>query len=112
MRLAVNLIANGRYYREGDDVDEALVPSNLRKLNHEYAAGIRRDREGMDGSKPAPHPSARAKGKADQRWVRRGFAFRKVELESLVPGERLYGRKAGSSAFFRVGRVPKGANAV
>ena len=37
MRLAVNILSGGRYYREGDEVDEKLIPPNLRQINDAYA---------------------------------------------------------------------------
>jgi hypothetical protein len=116
VKLAVNLIANGRYYREGDDVDEALLPLSLRKLNSGYAAKIRRDREGMDVGTSQRPTSARAKpANPNQRYVRRKSAFVPVsDSTKLEPGEKLYVREKGVNPprFVRVGHVPKGANAV
>ena len=99
-------------------MDEKLIPPNLRQINDAYAQRLRAQRAEADGLEGEPRgsvPAARAKAKPakpDQRWVRRGFAFRRIEEQNLIPGERLYGRKEGSSAFFRVGHVPRAENPV
>jgi hypothetical protein len=118
MRLAVNVIHNGRYFREGDDVDEELIPSSLRRVNDNYAAKIQRQREEADANEgePAPqHPRPRAHAKAQgkpspgQKYVRRKFGFQRVDGLTLVAGEKVYKREG--NAFVRVGRVPKGEKA-
>ena len=113
MRLAVNLIlANGRYVRAGDDIDESLVPANLRQVNAKYAAGTQRERDDADASEgegvsPRPH-AGKPKPATGQKYVRRGYAFRRIEeQEPLFPGEKLF--KRVGNAFVRVGRVPKEA---
>ena len=111
MRLAVNVIANGRYYREGDDVEEALLPLSLRRVNDNYAAKIRRQREEAD--EPAPHrprPRAHTKPRPDQRYVRRKFGFQRMDGQTLVAGEKLYQRVG--NAFVACGRVRKPESAV
>jgi hypothetical protein len=67
------------------------------------------DANGSAGpEEPTPAPMRkppRPKPSADQRYVRRGYGFQRMEEQELVPGEHLYARKAGSPAFVRVGRV-------
>ena len=114
MKLAVNILSGGRYFRAGDDVDEKLIPSKLRKVNNDYAAKLQRQREEADAdqgiSMRSAHAPTRGKPKPGQRYVRRKFGFLRVDGLALAPGEKLYQRQG--NAFVRVGRVPKAQNAL
>jgi hypothetical protein len=106
MRLTVNLIANGRIYKVGEEVPDDEVPLSLRR--YAYANGDLNnpipsdDGDGITGT--VIRKPARTKPSPNQRYVRRGTGFRRVEEQELVAGERLYQRVG--NAFVRSGRVP------
>jgi hypothetical protein len=47
---------------------------------------------------------AHVKPKPSQRYLRRGFAFKRIEQEEPIAGERVFKRQG--NAFVRCGRVP------
>ena len=68
-------------------MDEKLIPSNLRKLNNDYAERIQRQRREADGLEgeganisTRSASSTRGKPKPGYRYVRRKFGFQTLTL--------------------------------
>jgi hypothetical protein len=82
MRLSVNFISGGKYWKVGDDIPDELVPEPVRRYaaTEEEAAPVNGGREKILARSP-------------RYYVRRGQAFRRVEaVEGLVRGEARYER--------------------
>jgi hypothetical protein len=103
MKLKVNLISGGRYYKAGEDIPEDALPGFASKyavtvsedgdaVDESYAESLQRQKADLDdhhAAKPkAIKASPKMKGKA---FVKRDDRFvLAAKVENLIPGETLY----------------------
>ena len=102
MKLSVNLIAGGRYYKAGEEVPGDQVSPFAAEL----AAQERQDaatNAAPEAPAVSPLPADSEAAQTAGTHVKRGSSWKPIERESPLPGEQLYQRKG--KAF-----VPAGGN--
>jgi hypothetical protein len=106
MKLSVNVISKGKYWRAGEDIpDEELSPNILQYVvrHNGYAEDIQQQRNDADGVEWKPQPKL-----SSRNYVKRNQAFKRADSVNTIPGEPLYKRDLNSASprFFRYGKVP------
>ncbi len=90
MKLSVNVISKGKYWKAGDEIpDEELSPNLLKYVarHNGYADEIRQQRSDADGVEWKPQAKL-----SSRNYVRRGDVFKRAGSVEMVPGEVLYKR--------------------
>jgi hypothetical protein len=105
VKLSVNLITGGKYYRAGDDIPAGDLPDFAAKyaMADDGNGGVS---SGTVVPEAPAEASPRAPTSAAKRYVRRGTAFKSSGSEEVIPGERIYERRGWPPRFVRYGRVP------
>jgi hypothetical protein len=106
MKLSVNVISKGKYWRAGEDIPDEELSSNLLQYvarHNGYADEIRQQRNDADGVEWKPSQVKLS----SKRYVKRGEAFKRVDSVETIPGEVLYKRDLNSTSprFVRYGKV-------
>jgi hypothetical protein len=102
MKLKVNLISGGHYYKAGEDIPESELPTFASKyavtvsedgdaVDESYAQSLQQQRANLDHQSVRPKgvkTSGQLKGKS---YVKRNDRFVLASsVEALIPGETLY----------------------
>lgn len=106
LRLRVNVISKGKYYRAGEDIpDDLLSPNLLRYVatGNGYAEEIQQQRKDADGVEWKPQAKL-----SSRNYVKRDKAFKRAASAEAIPGEALYKKDLGapSPRYVRYGKVP------
>ena len=110
MKLSVNVISKGKYWRAGEDIpDEELSPNLLKYVarHNGYAEEIQQQRSDADGVEWKPQARLSSK-----RYVRRGEAMKRADSVETIPGEPLFKKDLNSPTprFVRYGKVQSNAS--
>ena len=105
MKLAVNVISKGKYWRAGEDIpDEELSPNLLKYVarHNGYAEEIQQQRSDADGVEWKPQARL-----SSRNYVKRGNIFKRAATAETIPGEPLFKKDLGapSPRYVRYGKV-------
>ena len=105
MKLSVNVISKGKYYKAFEEIpDEELSPNLLRYVarHNGYAEEIQQQRRDADGVEWKLQARLSSKN-----YVKRGEAMKRADSVERIPGEPLYKKDLGapSPRYVRYGKV-------
>lgn len=102
MKLKVNLISNGKYFKAGEEVADDLISDAMRKyavtvsedgdaVDESYAESLQRQRANLDDNTAKPKVVKRDHKMKGKSYVKREDRFVLASsVETLLPGETLY----------------------